>query len=90
MRIVNGRGNHTGNDNNGQQHNNTDDDTHTHLHVLPPHLLAYTVGSTAETLSRLCKVVGLILERVQALTALGYLVDVVAHNTNGVIDLLRP
>lgn len=30
----------------------TDSDNDSHLHVLPPHLLAYAVGTAAETLGR--------------------------------------
>lgn len=30
----------------------TDSDDDSHLHVLPPHLLAYAVGTAAETLGR--------------------------------------
>lgn len=30
----------------------TDGDNDSHLHVLPPHLLAYAAGTAAETLSR--------------------------------------
>ncbi len=79
---------HTGNDDNGQQDNDTDNDAHAHLHVLPPHLLAYDVGSATEALRRGDKVVGLVLQSIQALTTLGNLVDIVAHDTDRLVDLL--
>jgi hypothetical protein len=82
------------NDDDEQQDDDADNQTHAHLHVLPPHLLAYTVGSAAEALGRNCQVVGLVLERIEALATLGDLVDVIAHHTDGVVDLslqsLRP
>lgn len=62
--------------------------TYAHLHVLPPHLLADTVGTTTETLGGHGQVVGLILQRIEALAALRNLVDVVAHDANGVVNLL--
>ena len=38
------------------------DYAHSHLHILPPHLLAYSVGTTTEALGGYRKVVGLVLE----------------------------
>ena len=79
----------SGNDDDEQENDNTDNQAHTHLHVLPPHLLANSVGTTTEPLSGDSEVVGLILQSIKAFTALGDLVDVVAHHTDGVVDLLQ-
>ena len=74
--------------NDNEKENDTDDKTHAHLHVLPPHIFAHAIGTSAEALGRDGKIVGLVLERVQVLTTLGDLVDVFAHHTDGIIDLL--
>lgn len=74
--------------NNYQQDDDTNNQAHAHLHVLPPHLLADSVGSPAETLRRDGQVVGLVLQGIESLATLGNLVDVVTHHTDGVIDLL--
>ena len=55
---------------------------------LPPHLLAHPVGAPAEALGRRREVVRLVLEMIEALATLRYLVDIVSHHTNGVVDLL--
>lgn len=79
----------TGRHNNDNEKNNhANDQAHAHLHVLPPHIFAHAIGASAETLSRDSKVVGLVLERIQVLTTLGDLVDVFAHHTDGIINLL--
>jgi hypothetical protein len=77
------------NDNDDEQNNDSNDKAHSHLHVLPPHLLTNTVGTTSEALSGNGKVVCLILKRIQTLTTLGDFVDVLAHYTNGIVDLLK-
>ena len=77
------------NDDDENQDNDTTNQARSHLHVLPPHLLADSVGATAEALGRDGQVVGLILQGIQALATLGNLVDVLSHHTNGVVDLLR-
>jgi hypothetical protein len=74
--------------NDNEQNDDSCNQAHSHLHVLPPHLLANSVGTTAEALSRDCKVVGLVLEGVETFTTLGDLVDVLAHYADGIIDLL--
>lgn len=51
-------------------------------------MLANAVGAAAETLGGDGKVVGLILKSIETLSTLGNLVDVVAHHTDGVVDLL--
>ena len=79
---------HTGNDDNGQQDNDTDNDAHAHLHVLPPHLLAYEVGSATEALRRSGKVVGLVMQSIQALTTLGYRLHVLLHGLDRLVDFL--
>lgn len=71
------------------QDDDTCDQAHAHLHVLPPHLLAHTVGTATEALGGDGQVVGLVLQRIEALTTLRDLVDVVTHHTDGVVDLLR-
>ena len=77
-----------GNNNDQNENDNADDQAHAHLHILPPHLLADSVGTATEALSGDSQVVGLILQGIQALATLGNLVDVVSHHTNGVVDLL--
>ncbi len=56
---------------------------------LPPHLLANSVCPASEPLSRDCKIIGLILERIEAFTTLRDLVDVLSHHANGIVNLLR-
>lgn len=85
--LVGTRNDHRHNDDH-QQDDDSDDYAHAHLHVLPPHLLPDPVGSTTEALGGLRQVIGLILEAVKSRTAVGDLVDVLAHNSNGIIDLL--
>lgn len=77
------------NNNNYQQNNDTDSEAYPHLHVFPPHLLSNPIGSTAEPLGGVGEVVCLVLEGVEALSTLGDLVDVLAHHTDGIIDLLN-
>lgn len=55
---------------------------------LPPHLLSNAVRTSTEAMSRGSQVVGLILKGIETLAALGDLVDILAHNTDRVIDLL--
>jgi hypothetical protein len=95
----NGRGYLSGSDDNRdnndkQEDNDTRNQAGAHLHVLPPHLLADSVGAPAEALRRGGEVVRLVLEGVEALATLGDLVDVIAHHADGVVDLclerLRP
>ena len=84
------RNQHTSWDDNDQQQNDdTDDQADTHLHILPPHLLANSVGTSAESLGGYSKLVGLIQKLADPFTTLRDLVDVVAHHTNGIVDLLR-
>lgn len=83
------RGNDCRDDNDQDQDNDTCNQAHAHLHVLPPHLLAHTVCTATEALGRDSQVVGLVLQRIEALTTLRDLVDVVAHHTDGVVDLLK-
>lgn len=77
------------NNDDDEEDDDADNQAHAHLHVLPPHLLAYTVGAPSEALRGDGKVVGLILQRVEAGTALGNLVDVVAHDANSAVDFLE-
>lgn len=70
---------------------NEDDDAdnqaYSHLHILPPHLFSYSVGTTPKALRGVRQVICLILELIQVLASFCGLVDVVSHNTNGVVDL---
>jgi hypothetical protein len=75
-------------DDNHQQNDDSDDYAQAHLHVLPPHLLPDPVGTTTETLGGLRQVIGLVLETVKSRSAIGDLVDVLAHNSDSIIDLL--
>ena len=72
-----------------QQDDDAHDQTSPHLHVLPPHLLADSVGTPPEALSADRQIIRLVLERVQALAPLRDLVDVLAHNADGVVNLLK-
>ena len=76
-------------DNHNQHDNDAQDDAQTHLHVFPPHVLAHSVGTTAEALGADGKIICFVLDRVQALASFGNLVDVVSHDADGVIDLLH-
>lgn len=55
---------------------------------LPPHLLADLVGTTTEALCTNGEVIGLGLKGIDPFTTLRDLVDVLAHHSDGVIDLL--
>jgi hypothetical protein len=79
----------TGDDDDDQQEDDADDQAHSHLHVLPPHLLADSVGATSEALGRNSQVVGLVLQTVEALATLRDLVDVVAHDVDGRVNFLH-
>lgn len=76
-------------DNHNQHDNDAQDDAQTHLHVFPPHVLAHSVGTTAEALGADGKIICFVLDRVQALASFGNLVDVVSHDADGVVDLLH-
>jgi hypothetical protein len=79
-------------DNNGDNDNSnkdydTEDEAQPHFHVLPPHLLSYSVCTPPEALCRVRQVICFILELVQVLSSFRGLVDVVSHDTDGVINL---
>lgn len=76
-------------DDNDEQDNDAHNQTHAHLHILPPHLLSDPVGSTSKALGGNCQIIGLILQRVKLLASLVDLVDVFTHDTDGIIDLLK-
>jgi hypothetical protein len=80
-------GDDCGNDDDKEENDDANNQADTHLHILPPHLLANAIGAAAETLGGDGKVVGLILKSIETLSTLGNLVDVVAHHTDGVVDL---
>ena len=47
-----------------KEDDDADNETHAHLHVLPPHLLAHAVGAPPESLGGHGEIVGLVLERI--------------------------
>lgn len=80
---------HTSRDNNDdEQHNDTNNQTHAHLHILPPHLFSYSVCASSKSLGGDSQVVGLVLQRVKSLASLRYLVDIFTHDSDGIVDLL--
>ena len=78
----------TWNNDNQQQYDYANNDPDPHLHVLPPHLLADTIGAATEALSGLIEVLRFVLELVNVLAALGDGFEVLLHHVDGVIDLL--
>lgn len=78
---------HTRDDDDQQQRDYAHDDPDPHLHVLPPHLLADSVGAATETLGGLVEVLGFVLELVDVLAALGDGFEVLFHDIDGVVDL---
>lgn len=52
-------------------------------------MLPDPICASAETLGGNCKIVGLVLKGIKTLAALGDFVDVVAHHTDCVVDLLE-
>lgn len=81
-------GGHNGwNNDDYKQDDNADDQTHSHLHVLPPHLFPHTVGAPAKSLCRRGKTICLVLQGIEIFSTLRDLVDIFAHYTDGVIDL---
>jgi hypothetical protein len=85
-----GKPTHTSRHNDDDDENDqTNDYAHAHLHILPPHLFSHSIRAPSEALGGDCKVIGLVLERVQAFAALRDLVDILAHYTNGIVNLLE-
>ena len=78
----------TRDDDDEQKHDYGHDDPDPHLHVLPPHLLADSVGATTEALGRLVEVLGFVLELVNVLATLGYGFEVLLHHVDRIVDLL--
>lgn len=79
----------TRDDDDDEQDDDADDQAHSHLHVLPPHLLSDSVGAASEALRRDGQIVCLVLQAVEALATLGNFVDVVAHDVDGRVDFLH-
>ena len=79
----------TGDDDDEQEHDDAHDDPDPHLHVLPPHLLADAVGAATEALGGLVQVLGFVLELVDVLAALGDGFEILFHDVDGVVDLLK-
>lgn len=80
-------GDNSWNYNNNKKDDDSNNQAHSHLHILPPHLLSYSVGPTAETLSGHGEVVGLILKGIETFATLRNFVDVLTHDAHGIIDL---
>lgn len=78
----------TRDDDDEQKHDYAHDDPDPHLHILPPHLLADSVGATTEALGGLVQVLGFVLKLVNVLAALGYGFEVLLHDIDGIVDLL--
>ena len=79
----------TRDDDDEQKHNYAHNDPDPHLHVLPPHLLADSVGATTETLGGLVKVFGFVLKLVNVLATLSDGFEILFHNIDGIVDLLK-
>lgn len=71
-----------------QKHDYAHDDPDPHLHVLPPHLLADSIGAATEALGGLVEIFGFVLELVDVLAALGDGFEILFHDVDGVVDLL--
>ncbi len=78
----------TWDDDDEQKHDYAHNDPDPHFHVLPPHLLADSVGAATEALGRLVEVLGFVLELVNVLAALGDGFEILFHDIDGVVDLL--
>lgn len=78
-----------GHDDDNQHNDDTQNETHSHLHVLPPHVLSDAVGAPPEALGTDGKVVCFVFDRVQPLASFGDLVDVIPHDPDGVVNLLK-
>lgn len=78
----------TGDNDDNEQDDDADDEAHSHLHVLPPHLLPDPVGTAPKPLCRSGQVVRLVLKAVEAFTTFRDFVDVVAHDIDSRIDFL--
>lgn len=76
-------------DDDNEENDDADYYADTHLHVFPPHLFSDSVGAPSKALSGHGQVVGFVLQGVETLSSLGDFVDVLAHYTHGVIDLLQ-
>ena len=79
----------TRDDDDEQKHDYAHNDPDPHLHVLPPHLLADSVGPATETLGGLVEVFGFILKLVDVLAALSDGFEVLFHNIDSIINLLE-
>ena len=78
----------TWNNNNKQQYNDSHNNPDPHLDILPPHLLADTIGTATEALRGLVEVLGFVLELVDVFAALGDGFEVLFHDVDRIIDLL--
>jgi len=74
-------------DNQQKQHNDPDNDPDPHLDILPPHLLSDTIGAAAEALRGLVQILGLVLQLVDVLAALGDRFEILLHDVDGIVDL---
>lgn len=78
-----------GHNDDNQYDNNSQDNTQSHLEVLPPHVFSDSIGASSEPLCTDGQVVGLVFYGVQSFTSFGDFVDVVSHDSDGVVDLLE-
>jgi len=88
LKVTAGRPLTTRDNDDQQQHDYAHDDPDPHLHILPPHLLADTIGATTEALRGLVEILGLVLELVDMFAALGDGFEILFHDIDGVVDLL--
>lgn len=72
---------------NNDEDNNTCEQAQSHLHILPPHALADTVGTALELARGLCQCVRLVLQTVKMLAALGHGVEIVLHYADRRVEL---
>jgi len=79
---------HRWHNDNDQEDDDANNDTHAHLHVLPPHLLPHAVCAAPEAVGLRGQRVGLVLQGVEALTTLGDFRDVLLHLRDGAVDFL--
>ena len=76
------------NDDNNKEDDNADDQTHAHLHILPPHLLPNTIGSTSKALCGSGEIFSLPLGIIDLIASNMHGIDVLLHYADGIIDLL--
>jgi hypothetical protein len=66
-------------DDNYQEDEDTHYETYAHPHVLPPHLLAYTISASSKVLSGKGKIVSLFLKVINACSSFCDFGDILSH-----------